>query len=263
MPKSPPRPCTKPGCGRLVHDGSGRCEAHPKPAWSKPETATKRTTGRKLQTMRAQLFTANPLCVMCEAEGRVTEATQRDHIVPLAEGGADDESNVQGLCRECHDIKSKEESARGRGGALRVSLLPDFLPRPTVPVVVVCGPPGSGKTTYVTERAAASDLVLDVDVMAAKLSGKPLYHASYDERMTAIRLRNDHLLKLGRPVSYAKAWLIVTAGTQRQRDHWRNKYGDLVIMPTSKAECIQRINQDERRPLEQRRRAIEAVNVWE
>lgn len=41
-------------------------------------------------------------------------ATQRDHIVALEEGGTDDDSNVQGLCKACHDVKSKAESQRGR-----------------------------------------------------------------------------------------------------------------------------------------------------
>ena len=113
MPVSPPKPCTAPGCGKLVRDGSGRCEAHPKPAWSKRVETPKRTTGRKLQAMREQLFRANPLCVSCEAQGRVTSATQRDHITPLSEGGADDDSNVQALCDACHDVKSKAEAARG------------------------------------------------------------------------------------------------------------------------------------------------------
>ncbi len=64
--------------------------------------------------MRAALFTSQPLCVECRAQGRVTLATQRDHIVSLEEGGADDDSNVQGLCQPCHDAKSKAESQRGR-----------------------------------------------------------------------------------------------------------------------------------------------------
>lgn len=98
----------------MVRDGSGRCAKHPKAAWAKPVTATKRVTGRKLQAMRARLFTTNPLCAECERHGRVTLATQRDHIIPLAEGGPDDESNEQGLCAPCHEEKSLAEALRGR-----------------------------------------------------------------------------------------------------------------------------------------------------
>lgn len=113
MPVSAPKPCNAPGCGVLVRDGSSRCPKHPRAQWAKNVTATKRVTGRKLQTMRAALFTRSPLCVMCEEKGRTTLATQRDHIVPLAEGGADADDNVQALCAACHELKSKAESARG------------------------------------------------------------------------------------------------------------------------------------------------------
>lgn len=64
--------------------------------------------------MRAKLFESNPLCAECDRQGRTILATQRDHIKPLAEGGMDDDSNVQGLCEACHDAKSKAESVRGR-----------------------------------------------------------------------------------------------------------------------------------------------------
>lgn len=63
--------------------------------------------------MRAELFARDPLCAECKRQARVTLATQRDHIKALAEGGADDDSNVQGLCHECHEAKSKAEAARG------------------------------------------------------------------------------------------------------------------------------------------------------
>ena len=51
--------------------------------------------------MRSELFARDPLCAECTRQGRVTLATQRDHIKALAEGGADDASNVQGLCTTC------------------------------------------------------------------------------------------------------------------------------------------------------------------
>jgi 5-methylcytosine-specific restriction protein A len=74
----------------------------------------RRITGRRLQAMRARLFADSPLCAECERQGVVRIATQRDHIKPLAEGGLDDDTNVQALCEPCHDIKSEAESQRGR-----------------------------------------------------------------------------------------------------------------------------------------------------
>lgn len=114
MPIAAPKPCNHPGCGALVRDGSSRCAKHPRDAWAKKPTATKRVTGRKLQAMRADLFSRNPLCVECQRHDRVTLATQRDHIIPLAEGGRDDDANVQGLCHACHEEKSLAEAQRGR-----------------------------------------------------------------------------------------------------------------------------------------------------
>ena len=113
MPVSAPRPCSFKGCRALVRDGSGRCSAHPREAWVRI-VPIQRITGRRLQAMRAALFSRDPLCAECRKVGRVTPATLRDHIIPLAEGGVDDESNEQGLCAECHDIKSQTEALRGR-----------------------------------------------------------------------------------------------------------------------------------------------------
>lgn len=63
--------------------------------------------------MRAELFEREPLCRECARIGLLRPATQRDHIVPLEEGGTDANDNIQPLCDSCHDIKSKAERARG------------------------------------------------------------------------------------------------------------------------------------------------------
>lgn len=112
MPSAAPKPCTQ--CGTLVRDGSARCAAH-KVVWLKRKP-TKRITGRRLQAMRADLFSRQPTCEECARHGRVRLATQRDHKVPLAEGGADDRSNEQALCDECHEAKSLAEALRARTG---------------------------------------------------------------------------------------------------------------------------------------------------
>lgn len=77
-----------------------------------------RLRGRAAVDRRTKWLTAHPLCVMCEAEGRVTAADVVDHIVPLWDGGQDIDSNLQSLCQTPHhDAKSKAEAAkRSRGG---------------------------------------------------------------------------------------------------------------------------------------------------
>jgi 5-methylcytosine-specific restriction enzyme A len=48
--------------------------------------------------------------------GRVLELATfiRDHKIPLAEGGTEDPSNIQGLCPPCNVKKTAAESLRGR-----------------------------------------------------------------------------------------------------------------------------------------------------
>ena len=82
--------------------------------WGRSKGEGRILKGRKLQRARKHLFSVQPLCVICEREGRVTVATIRDHIVPLAEGGLDVFENTQALCRECSDKKTAEESKRGK-----------------------------------------------------------------------------------------------------------------------------------------------------
>ena len=114
--QSAPKPCTHVGCSVLVRDGSSRCPDHKRPAWLPARAAVKRTTGRRLQAQRAALFAREPLCRVCVARGFTVLATQRDHIVSLAEGGTDDDSNVQPLCDDCHREKTLAEALRARGG---------------------------------------------------------------------------------------------------------------------------------------------------
>jgi 5-methylcytosine-specific restriction enzyme A len=70
---------------------------------------SQRIRGRKLMERRALWFMQHPLCVMCKREGRVSMATELDHIVALANGGKDDETNLQGLCADHHRIKTNND----------------------------------------------------------------------------------------------------------------------------------------------------------
>jgi 5-methylcytosine-specific restriction protein A len=68
-----------------------------------------RIRGRRLQKIRADHFRLYPLCVMCKAKGRISLATQLDHIVALVNGGTDTSDNRQGLCTPCHEAKTRRD----------------------------------------------------------------------------------------------------------------------------------------------------------
>lgn len=73
---------------------------------------TGRLRGRTLQRLRARMFAMDPLCAECRRQGRVRKWDELDHIIPLFEGGSNDDHNLQGLCYECHGIKTAEENLR-------------------------------------------------------------------------------------------------------------------------------------------------------
>lgn len=223
--------------------------------WSKGKDAPKRLQGRALQTRNDRIKQRdNYTCQKC---GRVTIELEVDHIIPLAISHDDSDAAVQCLCLDCHALKT---AAEHRG---RVSHVPEWLPVPLVPVTVVCGPPASGKSTYVAEHASKGDLVLDADEIACRMTGKPIYTHSKEEIEAAVRYRNTALGKLGRSVEHKHCWLIVTASTRRGRSFWKHYGKELVVLDPGARECIRRIETDERRPMAAKRRQIEAAKNWE
>ena len=75
-------------------------------------TQSQRLTGSALQDRNARILGAEPLCRPCHSEERLTAAIEVDHVIPLHEGGADDDSNLQPICLRCHHAKSAREAAR-------------------------------------------------------------------------------------------------------------------------------------------------------
>jgi 5-methylcytosine-specific restriction protein A len=79
--------------------------------WSR-ESRQARGYGAAWDRLRKQVLTREPLCRMCHVKGRVTAATEVDHIKPKAKGGTDELSNLQPACQPCHKAKSAAEMGR-------------------------------------------------------------------------------------------------------------------------------------------------------
>ncbi|RJQ29202.1 HNH endonuclease [Candidatus Parcubacteria bacterium] len=108
-PKKPLRICTHPGCNNLTTERyCQKCAPKHIQNWIKKREFP-RISGRKLQKARKRLFKERPHCENCLKQGKYSLATERDHIIPLSQGGPDAEENIQALCKECHDRKSKNE----------------------------------------------------------------------------------------------------------------------------------------------------------
>lgn len=102
--------CSHPHCFELQP-----CPDHARKPWEgskRNELATvKGATGTKRR--RRVLLRDDFRCHMC-GELRLETDLVADHVVPLAEGGADRDSNVKALCLDCDRVKTAAEAARGR-----------------------------------------------------------------------------------------------------------------------------------------------------
>jgi 5-methylcytosine-specific restriction protein A len=65
--------------------------------------------------VRRVKLTADPLCEVCQAQGRLVRATDVDHIKAINAGGdRTDMANLQSLCHECHSRKTLYVERFGR-----------------------------------------------------------------------------------------------------------------------------------------------------
>ena len=80
-------------CTALVPRGQSRCAEH----------RIRRVRGSANQQRRRALVIGHP-CARCGAL-----ATELDHVIALARGGTEAWSNLQPLCRACHQHKTSTE----------------------------------------------------------------------------------------------------------------------------------------------------------
>ena len=91
-------------------------------SWTSPDrrSTTERGYGAQWQKLRRDILQRDHgLCQPCKRAGRVTLATEVDHIRNKAQGGKDNPANLQAICRPCHAAKTADESAHALGAGWR------------------------------------------------------------------------------------------------------------------------------------------------
>ena len=70
------------------------------------------TSHKVWRAHREQQLNDYPLCKHCMGEGRITPATDVDHVNGRADRAEDyTPDNYQSLCKSCHSIKTADENA--------------------------------------------------------------------------------------------------------------------------------------------------------
>lgn len=113
--------CAHGGCTAVAIEGTSRCEAHTVTYAPKKRYEHHYHQGKHIYSsarwvrLRGDFLRHNPLCAKHQSLGLFIPATIVDHIVEIEDGGEVwDVSNLQGLCDECHKVKTGLEARKRR-----------------------------------------------------------------------------------------------------------------------------------------------------
>jgi 5-methylcytosine-specific restriction protein A len=195
------------------------------------------------ERVRKLKMQGSPLCERCLTLHRTRPALLVHHKDSNARNN--DMGNLMSLCRACHD------DVHGHGVVVG---------KPSIPVTLVCGPPGSGKSTWVEQQRKPGDVVIDLDVIKAKLAGVPIYQAGDEWIMASLAERNRMLAELP---SKGHVWFILSGARADDRRKWQERLGaEVVVMEVSPSVCKDRIMADDRRPELVKRTHVDVVDRW-
>lgn len=203
----------------------------------------------------------------CQHEGCTARATEVHHVQSVRDRPdlRLHWSNLSGLCRHHHSAITAKTQSFGMSAEAQARTWPADLQPSAIPLTIVCGAPGSGKSTWAREQAGPNDIVIDLDEIKARLAGCAIYSAEARWTGPALEERNRMLRSLAGimpRLSNISAWFIVSAPEPAEQQWWQRQLGGTVhVMPTDEAMCVARINADHRR-IGHRERMTARVAEW-
>lgn len=176
---------------------------------------------------KCQSIIPNPTDIHLHHTIELTPENYRDTTISL------NPKNVLVLCRTCHDATHQRFGYEGTGRK----------------VYIVYGPPLSGKSTFVAQRAKRGDLVVDMDRLFEAVSLLPEYDKP-DSLLSNVLGVHDLLIDniKTRHGKWGSAWIVGGYAEKYRRERLADELSaEMVFCDVSKQECLARLEMDVRR----------------
>lgn len=211
------------------------------------------------KTREAYLSSQNYICERCG--GAACLVHHIEHITPRNVSNADITlhwDNLKAVCDDCHALEhAADYKRRGRPARLNgIAFDEDGNAIKQPNVFLVCGSPGSGKSTYVAENKGADDLVVDLDYICAALMGEVGgVHLEHDAILSVALEVRDLLYSAirERRGKWERAFVVTSiAEAQETKAIADDLRAEVVLIDTPLPECLRRIRSDPSRRAKRR-----------
>lgn len=148
-------------------------------------------------------------------------------------------------------IRAQEQRVRGQKTLLEVEDEDEPATQQSdKEVFIICGAPGSGKTTYASQHHQPGDLIVDMDTIVAALTGDETAHPDYENILdVAIAVRNTlyNIIENGTG-DWKRAFVITSSMNDGAVIALAKQlHATVHYMETTKEECKRRIANDKTR----------------
>ncbi len=116
-------------------------------------------------------------------------------------------------------------------------------------VTIVCGPPASGKTTYVKNNMKLGDFVVDLDAIRCAVAFTEKDYRTDNLVPAVIEIRDYIYSMITRgKIETQHCWIIACLPKKEDRDQMRRRFGaNLISLEVSRTECMRRAMNDPER----------------